>query len=111
MRSDRERLLDMIEAAHKITDRVQRGRHTFEVDEDVRLAMVHLLEIVGEAAAGLSAEFRTRHPDLPLPVVVGMRNRIIHGYFDIDHDVLWRAATEHLPPFAQRVEEILTEDM
>ena len=60
MRSDRERLLDIIEAAEKIAARVQRGRAAFDVDEDVRFAVVHLLEIVGEAAGGVSEELRSR---------------------------------------------------
>lgn len=110
MRSDRERLLDIIDAAERIAVRVQRGREAFEADEDTRFAMVHLLEILGEATSGLSTELRSRYRDVPWSVVIGMRNRIIHGYFDIDHDILWRAATDHLPPFAERVRAILTEE-
>jgi len=109
MRSDRERLLDIIEAAEKIAVRVQRGRETFDADEDVRFAVVHLLEIVGEAAGGVSESFRSRTPEVPWSLIIAMRNRIAHGYFDVDHDIVWRAAAEDLPPVAARLRGAATE--
>lgn len=109
MRSDRERLLDIIEAAEKIAARVQRGRAAFDADEDVRFAVVHLLEIVGEAAGGVSEELRSRTPEVPWSLIIAMRNRIVHGYFDVDHDIVWRAAAEDLPPVATRLREALAE--
>ena len=54
MRRDSERLSDMIEAAEKIAARVARGRETFDADEDTQIVLVHLIQMIGDAAAGLS---------------------------------------------------------
>ncbi len=109
MRSDNERLSDMIEAGEKIAERVARGRAAFDGNEDVQLALVRLLEIIGEAAAGLSAEFRAQHPDIPWRLIVGMRGRIVHRYLDIDHDVLWQTASDDVPSLLERIRRIQTE--
>ena len=92
MRSDVERLCDILESATKIAARVDRGRGRFDMEEDIQLAVVHLLEILGEACAGLSAETRRSYPHVPWRAAADMRNRVIHGYFDIDLDVVWSAA-------------------
>lgn len=64
----------------------------------LQFALIRALEIVGEAASGLTAETRSTHPEIPWVSIVGMRNRLIHGYFDVDLAILWRAVTDHLPP-------------
>lgn len=105
MRDDGERVADILEAAERIATRVARGRDTFDRDEDVRLAIVRLLEIVGEAATGLSAEFRAAHGGVPWSLIVGMRNRIVHAYFGVDHDVVWRTVSGDLPRLVQQLRQ------
>jgi uncharacterized protein with HEPN domain len=61
------------------------------------LAIAHLLEILGEAAGAVSAALRARHPELPWRQMVDARNRIIHGYYSVDVDVLRRIVIEDLP--------------
>jgi uncharacterized protein with HEPN domain len=68
---------------------------------------VRLLEVIGEAARGVSPEFRNSHPDLPWKNMVGMRDRLIHGYYDINLDVVWKTVTEDLPPLISQLEEII----
>lgn len=53
------------------------------------LAVVRLLEIIGEAASRVPVEERARRPNVPWAAIVGLRNRLIHGYDDVDHDIVW----------------------
>jgi uncharacterized protein with HEPN domain len=107
VRSDRERLRDILEAVEKVAARVERGRGEFEGNEDLQLALTRLIEIVGEAAAGLSPELRAQYPDVPWCAIASMRNRIIHGYFDMDRDILWNTAARDIPVLAERVTEMI----
>lgn len=66
-------------------------------DRLLQLALTRLVEIVGEAAVRVSDETRTRHPEIPWPQIVGMRNRLIHGYDVLDWDLLWNTVVEDLP--------------
>jgi uncharacterized protein with HEPN domain len=107
VRSDRERLLDILEAADRIEARVARGREGFDADEDLQLALVRLLEIVSEACAGVSMELRAQRPSLPSRAAAGLRNRVMRGYFDIDLDVVWSAAAREMPLLAAAIRGIV----
>jgi uncharacterized protein with HEPN domain len=109
VRDDPERLRDIVEAAGRIAERVQRGRAVFDADEDVQLALVRLIEIVGEACAGLSQELRRRYPHVPWRAAAAMRNRVIHGYFDVDLDLVWAAAEREVPALSRAAGEVLDE--
>lgn len=61
------------------------------------LSLVRLLEIIGEAANNVSEGFRSEHPDIPWRKVVGIRKRLIHGYFDLDLDIVWDTVRKDLP--------------
>ena len=76
--------------------RMVRGqtRAAFEADEVRQLALLHLIQVLGEAASRTSAEFRDAHAEIPWGQIVGMRNRIVHGYGEVDPDIVWRVATE-----------------
>ena len=95
---DRVRLLHMLEHA-KEAIRLVEGRSRAELDTErvLSLALVRLLEIVGEAAAKVSGEARARYPAVPWPEIVGLRNRLIHGYDSVDFDILWRIIESDLP--------------
>ncbi len=83
-----------------------RCRADLDTDRKLNLSLVRLLEIIGEAARGLSQEFRQEHPDLPWKSMVGIRDRLIHGYFDINLDVVWETVTEDLPPLIAQLKKI-----
>ena len=72
------------------------------------MALTRLLEIVGEAATQISETFQTAHPELPWRSMRGTRNRLIHGYFEVDHDVIWEIVTKDLPPLTLLLRKILT---
>lgn len=64
----------------------------------LNLALVRLVEIIGEAANRVSESTRTSHPDIPWREIIAMRNRVIHGYDSIDFKVLWDVIQFDLPP-------------
>ena len=98
----------MIEAAQKaMRFASDRSRADLESDELLALGLVRLLEIVGEAATRVTQTTRDRHTAVPWAQVVGMRNRLIHGYDVIDLDVLWQTITEDLPPLVRELERML----
>jgi len=82
-------------------------REEFEAQRPLQHSVIRCIEIIGEAASRLSKEFRTAHPDVPWQYVIGMRNRIIHAYFDIDLDLVWKTASQELPALVPRPEAIL----
>lgn len=102
--------MDILEAALKIEERVVRGRDRFAAEEDLQIVLTHLVQVIGEAASRLSAEVAARHPDVPWRQIVGMRNRVVHDYFEVDLDILWTAVTDDVPRLARRVRRILDED-
>jgi uncharacterized protein with HEPN domain len=88
----------MVEAAESAL-RFCQGRTRADVDTDdmLRFALTRAVEIVGEAATKVSIETRTQIPGIAWPVIVGMRNRLVHAYFDVDSDILWTTVSERLP--------------
>lgn len=71
------------------------------------LAMTRLLEVVGEAAGRVSSATRERIPAIPWPKVIGLRNRLIHGYDEVDFDVLWATVRNDLQPLIAAIEDFL----
>lgn len=95
---DRVRIGHMIEAAREI-ERFIAGRQPSDMDSDRMLlfAVVRALEIIGEAASQLSETTRAKASKVPWRAIVGMRNRIVHAYWDIDTGIVWKAAAEEVP--------------
>lgn len=88
----------MLDTARKVFERVKgRTREQFDADEDARDAIAHRVQIIGEAASRLSQSFRDANPQVPWHRAIGMRHRIVHGYMDVDYDILWQVATKSLP--------------
>ena len=83
MRRDNERLADILEAAEKISVRAAKGRAAFDADEDTQIVLVHLIQVIGEAAAGLSDGFIAQHPEVPWRQIIGhpqpSRARLLRG--------------------------------
>jgi uncharacterized protein with HEPN domain len=98
----------MIEAFEAVRDFVAgRTRCDLETDRMLAFALVRAIEIVGEAASKVSAPTRETAPEIPWPLIVSMRNRLIHAYFDVDHDVVWKCATEELPELLPRLRALV----
>jgi uncharacterized protein with HEPN domain len=83
------------------------ARTDLDIDRRLNLSLVRLLEIVGKAAARVPSEQRILHLDIPWPEIVGLRNRLIHGYDSVDFDILWQIVTEDLPPLIAALEKTL----
>jgi uncharacterized protein with HEPN domain len=107
MRKDLDRLRDIIEAIEAIERHTLRNRDNFDRDELVRVWCLRHLEIIGEAAARISEALRLRYRNMPWREVIGMRNTLIHGYFDIDWEQVWNAVELDLPDLRQGIETIL----
>jgi len=69
-----------------------------------------LLEILGEAANRIPREEQARYPEIPWPQIIGLRNRLIHGYDSIDFDIMWQIVTIDLPPLVATLEKIVESD-
>ena len=109
---DRIRLQHMLDAARKaVRLAAGRDREDLEAEDDpLAYALVHLISVIGEAASRVSSGTRSQLDGIPWPDIVGMRNRLIHAYFDINLDILWATVQDSLPPLIQRLESALAED-
>lgn len=105
---DRVRLLHMLEAADAAAAFVSgRTRHDLDSDRMLLFAVVRAIEVVGEAANHASDEGRALLPALPWPAIVGMRHRIVHAYFQIDPETVWKTVTDELPALRHAVQAAL----
>ena len=73
----------------------------------VQDGVIRQLEIIGEASGNLSPDFREKYPDLPWSQIIGLRNRLIHAYFDINLGIVWDIVQTNIPPLKQNVEQWL----
>lgn len=111
-KSDKARLRHMLDAAQEaVSFAAGRSRQDLETDRMLNLSLVRLLEIVGEAARGLSPEFRDAHPETPWKKIAGMRDRLIHGYFDVNLDIVWQTVTQEVPMLIAQLEAIASGDI
>ena len=108
---DAVRLRHMLDYAREAVA-LSHGRTRSEIDSDriFNLAMTRLVEVIGESAARLSEATRQAHPQIPWPQVVAARNRLIHGYDQINYDILWDIIELDLPPLIEQLEEIVGPD-
>ena len=105
---DKVRIQHMLDAAHEVFEFT--GDVSFDDFKKSRLlvnAVVRSLEVLGEAASQMSSEFRERHREIQWRDIISMRNRLIHAYFDIDYQVVWRTVKEDLPELIKQLRQIL----
>ncbi len=95
---DRIRILHMIDAAQAVEQFIRgKKREDLDVDRLLLFAVLRAIEVIGEAASKVTDETQAAMPSIPWASIIGMRNRLIHGYFDIDANVVWRTASEEIP--------------
>lgn len=107
-KDDRVRLQHMLDAAREAIEFVQdRTRTDLDSNRMLVLSLVKEIEIVGEAANQTSKTTREQLPEIPWADIVGMRNRLVHAYFDINLEILWRTVQHDLPPLIAVLERAL----
>lgn len=107
-RDDWVRLRHMLDAAQDAMSFIrERRRADLEDDRMLVLSLVKCLEIIGEAAARVSKDIQREAPQIPWADIVGMRNRLIHGYYEVDLDRVWDTVQDDLPPLMEALEELL----
>jgi uncharacterized protein with HEPN domain len=98
----------MLDAARKAVGFVQGlGRSDLDTDEKLSLALVRLLEIIGEAAKNVSQGTRQAAAEIAWKQIAGTRDRLIHGYHDVDLDVVWTIVTDDLPVLVEQLEKVI----
>jgi uncharacterized protein with HEPN domain len=105
-----QRLKDMRAYVAEAHDLIQ-GKIQADLERDrlLNLAVVRLLEVVGEAASRISREDCTCHPEISWAEIVGLRNRLIRGYGQVDFDIVWQILTVDLSPLIEHLDRIIAE--
>jgi len=105
---DGVRLRHMLDASLEIQQYVQSATRG-DLDRDPKLvhSLVHLLEIIGEAASQVSGELREKAANVPWSIIIGMRNRLIHAYFDINLSVVWSTSTKDIPSLITELQKLI----
>ncbi|MBZ5621788.1 MAG: DUF86 domain-containing protein [Acidobacteriia bacterium] len=109
MRDDSQRLLDIQMALDRIIAKTSVGRAAFETDEMLQVWVLHHLQIIGEAARHLSDQFRKGHPDRVWSEAIGLRNILVHHYFEINPERIWRVIENDLGDLQTKVSRALSE--
>ena len=106
MRSDADRLSDIIEAIAKIGERTTDSFSAFQGDEMLQVWVIHHLQVIGEAARGVSQSLKDRHPEVPWPQIVALRNILVHEYFGLNMHQVWTMTQKDLPKLEEQVRHI-----
>ncbi|MBN2377161.1 MAG: DUF86 domain-containing protein [Sedimentisphaerales bacterium] len=107
-KEDGNRLYHMLEAAREAAGYAEgRKRGDLQTDRPLTHSLVRCLEIVGEAASKVTTECRKSLPQIQWEDMIGMRNRLIHAYFDVNLDIVWKTVKDELPPLIAELETII----
>ncbi len=106
---DLVRVRHMLDAAQRALEfSAGANRNALDEDEKLTLSLVRLLEVIGEAANNVSDDFQEKFPEIPWCQIGATRNRLIHGYFDVDLDVVWEIISVDLPNLVPQLEKIIS---
>lgn len=107
MKDDDVYIGHMLDTARKARSFVEGiTREDYDQDEQLRISLAHLLQMIGEAARRVSEAFRNEHPELPWKQIIGMRNKVVHDYMYIDEDVVWETVMDDLPVLIEQLEAL-----
>lgn len=106
---DRNRLTDMLTAAKRARGFVAGAtRESLEEnDELLGFAVVRAVEVVGEAASKVTPETRQELSEISWHNIIGMRNRVVHDYLNVDYDIVWAVVMQNLPDLIEQLEDVL----
>jgi uncharacterized protein with HEPN domain len=111
MRTDRDRLTDILDSIHRVKEKIPGTREEFIRSDLLQVWAIYHIQVIGEAANGLSPEFRTTHTSIPWQDVIGMRHILVHHYFGVDVSEVWNTATIDLPRMEREIRMILERDL
>jgi uncharacterized protein with HEPN domain len=87
-----------------------RSAQDLDADRTFALALTKLVEIIGEAAGRVSTQVQDAHPEIPWRQIVGTRNRLVHGYDAVDHEILWKIVSDELPELVAKIHALLADN-
>ncbi len=96
-------------ATEAISFVAHRIREDLEKERMLSLALVRLIEIIGEAANNISVARQSQYPEIPWRRMIGMRNRLVHAYFEIDLDIVWQVVIDDLPLIVVQVNQAISD--
>ncbi len=111
MRTDRDRLLDILESIHRIREKIPDTKEEFTRSDLLQIWVIYHIQVIGEAANGLSPGFRKSHGSIPWQDVIGMRHILVHHYFGIDISEVWNTVTTDLAEMEREIQTILEKDL
>jgi len=107
---DKERLLHIIEAIDNIFEFIEnKSFETYQQDKILRFAIIKNLEIVGEAAYILTKEFKQHNSTVEWTEIIGMRHILVHGYYQINDEIIWATIETELAPLKGKVESMVSD--
>jgi len=107
---DEALLRDMLDHARRATRAVSgKQRSDLDSDEVLAAALERFIEVIGEAAGKVSSTTQAYAPQIPWRQIIGMRNRLAHGYASVDHDIIWDVVTLDLDPVIESLEILLSD--
>ncbi len=98
-------MLESAEKAQRFTAGMNRA--AYDADEVVQLAIVRLLQIIGEAAWRVTKPMQDAHPAIPWQKISGFRHKVVHNYWSVDHDIVWRLVSAELQPLIDELRRML----
>lgn len=110
MRDNKERLRDILEAITQIEKYAVQGQAEFHQNELIQVWIVHHLQIIGEASSSLSSSLTNNYPRVPWAEIVAFRNILVHEYFRVDLQAVWKIIERDLPDLKNQVEAILEDE-
>ena len=110
MRKDDAILLDIVNAGRMISQFIKgMTKDRFMDDKKTQSSVLYQITIIGEATRRISSEFRIRHSDIPWPLIIGMRNKLIHEYNDVDLHEVWKTIKDDIPELISKIESLLNQ--
>lgn len=98
----------MLDVADAIAGKISgKSRSDFDDDENLRIAIAHLVQTIGEAARRISPTFQQAHSEIPWNKIIAMRHKVVHDYLEINYDIVWRVATVNLPPLVVELQKLM----
>ena len=107
-KNDEKRLSDMLQAAKDALGFLQdKTREDLDKDKPLTLSLLKSLEMIGEAASRVSKECQMGCEPIPWDNVIDLKQQVVHTYWDIDRDWIWKTVTDELPPIIDALEQLI----